>query len=219
MKKLIGFGVILLALPVLAQEDVNGEKSGQGTKDLGGVRANRAFTVTGNLTGGPTYDRIFGGTVDNTCNSSVTFSGSGVGVPYHVVAFHSPAGGLWDGAEVVDAGTGITDSCMTLYCDPFDPANADLNVVAYDDDGGAGTLSSFTSADGIILAPDTTYYLVLTLFSPSSLGDGSFQLDLAGDVVEGEAQTVPTLGTYGMIGLLILLGLSAVMIARRQRLS
>jgi hypothetical protein len=193
--------MMFMALPLAAQVRDNGgntdtvnEKDGQVPKDLSGVRANRSFTLTGNLTGGPTYDRIFGGTTSNVCASAVTFSGSGIGVQYNVIEFFSPAGGLWDGVAVNAGGTGVTDTTMTLYCDPFNPAAADQNVVLYDDDGGGGLLSAITSADGVMLTANTTYYLVISLFSPTTIGTGVYQLDFAGDVMQGPPCTITGIG-------------------------
>ena len=197
--------MMLMALPLVAQDlsDRDGgattetpdEKAGQVNKDTSGIRANRSFTVTGDTTGGPTYDRIFGGGTDNTCNLSVTFSGTGVGVNYAIVEFFSPTGGLWDGVEVNAGGTTIGDTTMTLYCDPFDPANADQNVVVYDDDGGSGLLSAITAADGVMLQANTSYFIVLGTFGPGDVG--AYQLDFAGDVQEGPPCTInPYMGLY-----------------------
>lgn len=205
---------LLLALPLVAQDA--DEKSLQGgPKDTSGVRANRSFTVNGDTTGGPTYNRIFGGGTDNNCNLSVSFSGTGVGVNYAVVEFYSVAGGLWDGVEVNAAGTTLGDTTMTLYCDPFDPANADLNVVVYDDDGGSGLYSAITAADGVILQPNTSYFIVLSTFSPGDVG--TYQLDFAGDVALGAPILVPTMSEWGLIAFLVLICGGALFFMRRNR--
>ncbi len=71
---------------------------------------------------------------------------------------------------VADAQTALADTVLALYCDPFDPLEPTANLVAVDDDDGPELLSRFHSSDGIALAPETTYWLVLTTFDAASYG-------------------------------------------------
>ncbi len=73
---------------------------------------------------------------------------------------------------VLDAdGTEITDTVLTLYCSPFDPSQPDQNVIAFDDDGGVGTLSAFTSAQNITLEPGHEYWLVISTYGAGMTGN------------------------------------------------
>ena len=81
--------------------------------------------------------------------------------------------------EVVAANTTLSDTVMTLYCDPFDPADPMANAIAYDDDGAGYPYSGFYASDGIYLDAGVTYYLVLSTFSAGDMGD--FELCFGGN--------------------------------------
>jgi len=179
---------------------------------------NRAATISGSLNGAPTYDRIFTSDVDPNCNATSTFSGSGVDVPYVVIEVHTEnPGGENMVCSVNAGGTTLTDTVISLYCDPFDPDNADQNLVAYDDDGGDGLFSAMESADGAFMEAGQSYFLVLSIFDPLEIGGGDYQVDLGGQIALGPPITVPTLGEYGMAAMVVLLAGAGVFFLRRRQ--
>ena len=72
--------------------------------------------------------------------------------------------------------TTISDTVLTLYCDPFDPMAPALNVVAYDDDDGMGTLSALTASDDIRLVPGREYWVVVSTYGAGMYGSFTVQL-------------------------------------------
>lgn len=181
------------------------------------ISAHGADSTSGVLDGSsPTYNRIFSGDVDPDCNATSTFSGTGVGVSYASYAFYSPAGEVAD-IEVTSFTGG--DTVLSIYCE-FDPLDASLNLVAYDDDGGSGLLSAITPADNVILQPNTTYYLVFSTFSPGN--PGTFEISLGGDLLFGSAslsapESIPFMGNWGLIFLSVLVGLAGLSYSRHVR--
>ncbi|MCA1778782.1 MAG: hypothetical protein LC637_05215 [Xanthomonadaceae bacterium] len=223
--------ILLLAVAFFSTPGLAQEKAGQTPKDMTVIQdvLAGAASTTGSLVGGPVYDRIFTGDVQIDCTATSDFSGIGVGVEYASIAINSPTGATLV-ASLANPGTDISDTVLSLYCDPFDPANADQNLVAYNDDAG-GLLSGFDGSEGIVLAPDTTYFLVVSLFSPAGIGGGNYELTVgglnAGETVEfgpagptpppvPESTPVPALSMLGMIGLLLLLATLAVVAIRRR---
>lgn len=214
MSKVMGIvlaGALAVSGSVFAQVD---EKQGQTPKDpavLASVLGAAAASTSGNLTGGPTYDRIFTGDVQNDCTATSTVSGAGTGVEYALVPVYSPTGATLV-ASLDNPGTDIGDTVLSLYCDPFNDADATQNLVAYDDDGGSGLLSAFDGSEGILLAPGEQYFLVVSLFSPGSIGGGNYELTASGlnggTVLFGpalpEVNNVPALGPIGL-GVMVLL--------------
>ncbi len=70
---------------------------------------------------------------------------------------------------------------IQVYCDPFDPLQPLNNVVAYDDDDGVNALSVFVAADGVLLQPGQTYYLVFSPSYPDEVGD--FTIEFTSETV------------------------------------
>ena len=174
-RSLIILAVAALASPLMADQPVDPIKAYE--MQVMGIEQDEentfppgteADTYSGSLTGSsPVYNRGFGGSVDPTCNSALIDSGVD-GQYYEAIPIQVSAAENLE-AEVVSFTGG--DTVITLYCDPFDPANPLANVVAYDDDDGVGTLSAFTAADGITLQPGSTYWFVLSTFSSAITGD------------------------------------------------
>lgn len=184
MRKLMCIAAIMaLAVPVVAGQPGSKEYEMR----IMGVEQDEEFSIpdgaeafTYNETLDATssvWDRVFGGSVDLTCNSAVVDSGSD-GQYYDVIPIEVTAAENLE-VEVVSFTGG--DTTITLYCDPFDPMNPLANAVAYDDDDGIGTLSAFTAADGITLQPGNTYFFVLSTFSGGVTGD--FQIDFTSPTV------------------------------------
>ncbi len=169
----------------------------------------RSDTTTDTIDGSQTYDRRYGATYDGTCNVS-SYDSSNDGVGYVALAVHSPSTENLV-AEVTTAD--FSDSVMTLYCDPFDPANPEQNMMAYDDDGGTGMLSAFTDADGYEIQADTTYWLVIATYGPGVTGD--LTVTLGGDAVFGPAGGGPTPTPFAAPGIPAATpwGLAALMLA------
>ena len=131
----------------------------------------------------PIWDRIFGGAIDVGCNATMTDS-SNDGQYYADIAFQVTDSNPIT-VEVNGAGTSIGDTVIAIYCDPFDATMPMVNVVAYDDDGGAGTLSAFTAVDNISLTVGNTYHLILSTYSGGVAG--TYQVDFSDNVVLGTA--------------------------------
>ncbi len=170
------------------------------TREYQVAAPDRAFVAPGNLDGTNTYDRVFSdGSNGGSCDYVGTDSGND-GVGYQTFEFHTPTGELAD-MEVV-LGT-LGDSLLFIYCGGFDPANPNNNLVAIDDDGGAGLGSAFTPADGIMLDANVTYVAVVAGFSNTDLG--TFDLNFGGDFVAGapEPVSVPTLSTLALIVMML----------------
>ena len=174
-KFLVVVAIMALAVPMMADEPIDPSKEYE--MRMMGLEQDQEFTFpegiesdsySGSLTAGsPVWDRIFGGAVDPLCNAAMTDSGVD-GQYYEVIPIQVTSAEDLE-AEVISFTGG--DSVIALYCDPFDPANPLLNVVAYDDDDGVGTLSAFTAADGITLQPGNTYWFVFSTLSSAVMGD------------------------------------------------
>lgn len=205
------FTVLLLSPLALAQ---SGEKQGLGDKDLSVIEA-RGVNTTNGTVGPQTYDRRFLVTTDNGCAAPSSDS-SNNNTEYATIPIYSPTGATLV-AQVEGAGTGINDTVLFLYCNPFNAGTPEANLVAWDDDGGAGFLSAWDGSEGIVLAPNVQYFIVLTTFSEIDGGDGTYQLTVGGlnageTVLFGspqEARPVPTSNWMGiglMIALLLAIG-------------
>jgi len=144
-----------------------------------GLRGVPTDSVTGTLdVSSQTWDRIVSSSVDPGCNASSTPSAFGVGVPYLRFPVIVSAGVSNFEVTIVAEGTTVVDTVLALYCDPFDPANPAMNLVAYNDDidfDGGNLLSAFVFDDNIALGPGQ-YWIVVSTFAPGDFGD--FQLDM-----------------------------------------
>ena len=213
--------VMALALAVAAAPLVAGaadpEKAPDNSEFTIGA-GSRSDTTTGNLDGSQTFDRRWGVAYDGTCNATSNDS-SNDGVSYEVFEIHSPV----TENLVAEVSNATFDSVMFLYCHPFDPNNPDQNLVAYDDDGGAGTLSAFTDADGYQIQANTTYDLVVCGYDDTE--QGGFTLTLGGQAVfDSGAPTptplagagVPATTPWGVAVLLVAISGLAVAILRRR---
>lgn len=177
--------------------------------------AHAAFSYSGNLTGNPTYNRIFSYDVDPDCGATSTLSTSGANVPYQVIPIHTtnPAGENLT-ATVNSAGTDIADTTISLYCS-FDPTAPQSNLVAYNDDADSSTyLSAFGDGDGVFMRYGRTYYFIITPFSPSAVGR-AYQIDFGGGAAQ--TQAVPALSGWGVAALAGLLLAGALILVRTRR--
>ncbi len=80
-------------------------------------------------------------------------------------------------------GTTLDDTTLHLFCADFDPTMPLAECVYYDDDGGEGLYSAITVEDGVILTPDTEYWLVISNYGVGDDGDmGDFVIDTSDNV-------------------------------------
>jgi len=120
-------------------------------------------------TSSPTYDRAFGDEISLDCDAPLMDSAND-GVYLEIFCIKSTDSNPIE--LVVDAaGTNITDTVLTIYCRNFDPSNPLGNAIAFDDDGGEGTLSAITRDDGVILAPGLVHWAVLSTYGAAMTGD------------------------------------------------
>lgn len=174
--------VFFLALMLAATFALAGEKA----PDLRDSTTKAGFhsVLQGSLTeSSPTFDRAFGHEVSADCNAPfIDSANDGVYLDFFCVKStdSNPVE-----LVVVSAGTNIIDTVLTLYCQDFDPSNPLGNGVAYDDDGGEGTMSAITREDGVVLTPDRTYWAVLTTYGASMTG--SFLIQASPNLVTCDA--------------------------------
>ncbi len=157
-----------------------------------------AATVSGNLDGTNTFDRVWEDGIDSGCALTTSDSGND-GVSYQVFEFHSPSGQAADIEVSLDT---LSDSLLFVYCS-FNPAAPMDMVAGVDDDDGVGFGSAISPADGLILVANTSYYAVVTGYGPADLG--TFDLILGGDLIFGAfvdtsiiAPSVPDLSTIDL---------------------
>lgn len=122
----------------------------------------------------PTWDRIHTAAVDANCGAPALDSAND-GMPFDI--FCIEVSDTEPVQIVLDADlTSLTDTVLTLYCDPFDPAAPDRNVIAFDDDDGVGTRSALTAADDIRLVPGREYWVVVSTYGAGMYGTFRVQL-------------------------------------------
>jgi hypothetical protein len=131
----------------------------------------------------PTYDRAFGREISSDCDAPFSDSAND-GVYLEFFCVKSTDANPIE-LVVVSAGTNIIDTVLTLYCQDFDPSNPLGNGVAYDDDGGEGTMSAITREDGVVLTPGRVYWAVLSTYGASMTG--SFLIQASPNLVTCDA--------------------------------
>ena len=178
-------------------------------------------TMSGNLDGTNTYDRVFGDGVDVGC-AHTTNDSSNNGSSYQVFEIHSPSGQNADIEVQLPAGSTLGDTVLFVYC-TFDPANPMSMVAGVDDDGGVSFASAITPADGLTLTADTSYFVVVAGYDSTELGE--FDLVLGGDLTFGPAATlappanVPALNNMTLILLLLSLITIAFIYMRKKQIN
>jgi hypothetical protein len=185
MKKLlVSMVIVLLAVSLTAAQSAGTKQDRRDAKkviklnplDFSGSARGSVDTFTGNLTGEPTYDKysLDSDLVDLTCMPATSLWDEGlteyIAIPVEVTAAANLA--------VSFSATGITDTWLGVYCD-FDPANPDMGMMFYNDDGSVGLISEILDTDGVTLQPGAVYWVVVSVYSDTDLGDGSFTLELS----------------------------------------
>ncbi len=168
--------VILLMLYTLSVNAT--EKTATDTLNYSIPESIKSATVSGNLDGTNTFDRVFGDGVDSGCAHPSTDSGND-GVSYQVFEFHSPSGQAADMEVVL---TGLPDSLLFVYC-AFDPLSPMNMLAGLNDDDGIGFGSAIVPADGLILVAGVSYFAVVSGFGTGDMG--TFDLVLGGDLLLG----------------------------------
>jgi len=138
------------------------------------------------------------------------FSTSGVGTAtsYDVFSFHVDAAGVYSAESTAFSAPGA-DTFLALYAGTFNPATPLINLLAVDDDSGAGALSLLSAA----LQAGTQYYLVFTTYDNGDFGSYTGTLNTVSGggqvILDAVTSDVPEPATLGLLGL-SLLGMSLV---------
>jgi hypothetical protein len=163
---------VICLIGLLAGPAAAGEKQ----PDKRDVAPDKAYTLSfsGSLTAvSGTYDRIYTGAVDASCGAPANDSMND-GMAFDMICIE--VSDTQPIELIVDpATTFLTDTVLTLYCDPFDPGSPGDNVIAFDDDDGVSTLSAITAADDVRLTPGQEYWLVISTYGAGMYGDFAIQ--------------------------------------------
>ena len=149
---------------------------------------------SGDTTGEPTWNRP---------SAFDALSVVGTDVPYQVQQFSVTTSGAYS-MEVI---AGSFDSYLHLYVGSFNPLDQLTNLLALDDDDGAGLFSLIVEP----LIAGTQYFLVTTGFSNTNYGTYTNEISGQGNIVLGQAQ-IPEPHMLALMGL----GLAGLGFARRK---
>ena len=131
------------------------------------------FNFSGDTTGDPTFARPF--TVGDGTAGSCSLSGLGSAVPYEATTFTPADSGVYD-IEVSSTDPDY-DEYIHLYNGVFDPANPCVNLIALDDQGGAGSLIEDVELNG-----GTMYTIVVDGFNNDDFGPYTGTVTRTGDI-------------------------------------
>jgi len=138
------------------------------------------YTVIGDTTGGPTFNRTLAGT------PPTALSATGTNVAYNTFLFSPAVSGSYTFS--LTSTTANYDPFLALYASPFLPSSPLTNVLlANDDFNGSATVSGFTAN----LLAGTIYTAVITGFDNADIG--TYTLTIA------NAAAVPEPATWGMM--------------------
>ena len=172
----------------------------KGVDNMDYIVANKADATSGSIDGtDPIYHRSFGNGYSGNCDWANNGSRD---VNYDVYPIYTTTSEALD-ISTTQTGGSTSDGHMTLFCDPFDPANPTLNVVAIDDDDGPGFMPAFLPADNYMVDANTQYYLVVTTFGDGATMD--YDLTLGGNFTIGSPAPPPAVPlsnwAFALIGL------------------
>jgi hypothetical protein len=137
------------------------------------------YSITGDTTGGPVYNRPLTGV------APTSVSGVGTAVAYNTFLFSPVSTGSY--TFVLTSTQAGYDPFLVLYASPFNPASPLTNVIVANDDLTGLTDSGFTQT----LLAGTVYTAVITGFD--NLDFGTYTLTIA------NAAAVPEPATWGMM--------------------
>ena len=140
---------------------------------------------TGDTTGGPTYNRPVSG------RPATILSGVGTAVRYVVTPFTVSLSGAYNFLN-----SARYDAFLGVHGGSFNPANALLNNLAYDDDGGPGSDSAINA---LSLFSGTSYFAVSSGFANSDFGAFTLTIDGPGNIIGGGTAGVPEPATWAML--------------------
>jgi len=143
------------------------------------------YTVIGDTTGGPTFNRPL---------TQTSLSSVGTAVAYNTFLFSPAVGGSY--TFLLTTSTLGYDPFLALYAGAFNPASPLTNLVTFNDDlNGSLTQSGFT----FTLNPAINYTAVITGYDNADFGQYTLTIANAAAVPEPATWGLMVLG-FGMIG-------------------
>ncbi|MEG3123201.1 FxDxF family PEP-CTERM protein [Sphingomonas sp. GB1N7] len=148
------------------------------------------YTVIGDTSGGPVYNRTVAGT------PPTTMSGVGTAVAYNTFLFSPLASGSY--TFLLTSSTLNYDPFLALYAAPFNPASPLTNIIIANDDLAAGnvTQSGFT----VNLLAGTVYTAVIAGFDNQDFGTYTLTIANAASAVPEPATWAMMIAGFGMVG-------------------
>lgn len=107
-----------------------------------------------------------GSIASDTCDA-VTLDSYNDGVPYQifVMTTNTPDRPLDVRVRSLEATPLEFDPFVSVYCGPFDPAAPEAGLVALDDDDAGYPDALISDAEGLVIQPGQTYYVVVSSYS------------------------------------------------------
>jgi hypothetical protein len=147
------------------------------------------YTVIGDTTGGPTFNRTTAGTPPTTTSSF------GTAVAYNTFLFSPVASGSY--TFLLNSTTANFDPFLALYTGVFNPATPLTNVLVANDDLTPGNFTQ--SGFAVLLNASTIYTAVITGFGNSDFGTYTLTIANTGAVPEPATWAMMIAG-FGLVG-------------------
>ncbi|KQS04277.1 hypothetical protein ASG11_08445 [Sphingomonas sp. Leaf357] len=146
------------------------------------------YTVIGDTSGGPTFNRTLAGTPPTGLSSA------GTAVAYNTFLFSPLASGSY--TFLLTSTTLNYDPFLALYAAPFNPASPLTNVIIANDDLTGLTDSGFT----VNLLAGTVYTAVIAGFDNQDFGTYTLTIANATAAVPEPATWAMMIAGFGMVG-------------------